>query len=72
MRHMGFLLVLFAVVAIVVATLLTLEPGGNVRIPPRLNALRNVQNATNPGASLLRYAGGGAGGRVGAGLVVRS
>ena len=48
MRPMGFLLVLFAVVAIVVATLLTLEPGGNVRIPPRLNALRNVPNATRP------------------------
>ncbi len=48
MRHMGFLLVLFAVVAIVVATLLTLELGGNVRIPPRLNALRNVPDATNP------------------------
>jgi hypothetical protein len=27
MRHMGFLLVLFAVVAIVVATTMTLEPG---------------------------------------------
>ena len=48
MRPMGFLLVLFAVVAIVVATLLTLEPGDIVRIPPRLNALLSVPNATHP------------------------
>ncbi len=47
MRPMGFLLVLFAVVAIVIATLLTLEPRGIVRIPPRLNALILCPNATH-------------------------
>jgi hypothetical protein len=42
-----------------------------IRVAAGPHILLSVSNATNPRASLLRHAGRGAGGRVGAGLAVR-